>query len=565
MSSQDTAGHQTIAQLLQQGLFHHRQGDIPTAMERYAEVLGKDPKNAEALYYVAVIACQENQFKQGVDLVRRAMSYSEPQARMFNVLGQALDRLGEPLEAIKALDEAIKLDPNLAAAHGNRANILVDAGMPGEALKSFNRALELIPDSIPDLLNRGALLAPAGRYEDALRDYDKVIALEPSNPEVHSNRANVLKDLGLFELGQGAADSPRFDEALASYNRAIKIQPGLHEAYLGRAMLQLARGDFAGGFADYEHRSEVGRPGFTPLAQPRWDGAPLNGERLVLLAEQGLGDTIQFCRFAPVLAAQGVEVTLLVKKAMAPLMRTVKGITVTGDISEVEADTRPFRWLPLMSAPHLLGTTLESLPHEIPYLSAEPARVKDWAGKLGDGKFKIGINWNPGNPDHTVTSRRDIPLAAFAELAALPGVELISLQKGTAGGTDRGCTLWRPDPANRRRNARGGRSRSRHRRGDTKSRPGHRLRHLGGASRRRAGAAGIHRRAADFRLALDAQTRRHALVSVDAVVPPERQPRLGAGSGPDGGHRASDDGGLKRRPRPNGTFVPTCGLFREGT
>ncbi|HZL31233.1 MAG TPA: tetratricopeptide repeat-containing glycosyltransferase family protein [Pseudolabrys sp.] len=434
MSSQDTAGHQTIAQLLQQGLFHHRQGDIPTAMERYAEVLGKDPKNAEALYYVAVIACQENQFKQGVDLVRRAMSYSEPQARMFNVLGQALDRLGEPLEAIKALDEAIKLDPNLAAAHGNRANILVDAGMPGEALKSFNRALELIPDSIPDLLNRGALLAPAGRYEDALRDYDKVIALEPSNPEVHSNRANVLKDLGLFELGQGAADSPRFDEALASYNRAIKIQPGLHEAYLGRAMLQLARGDFAGGFADYEHRSEVGRPGFTPLAQPRWDGAPLNGERLVLLAEQGLGDTIQFCRFAPVLAAQGVEVTLLVKKAMAPLMRTVKGITVTGDISEVEADTRPFRWLPLMSAPHLLGTTLESLPHEIPYLSAEPARVKDWAGKLGDGKFKIGINWNPGNPDHTVTSRRDIPLAAFAELAALPGVELISLQKGPQVG-----------------------------------------------------------------------------------------------------------------------------------
>jgi tetratricopeptide (TPR) repeat protein len=436
MSAQDTAngGNQTIAQLLQQGLFHHRQGDIPTAMERYSEVLGKDPKNTDALYYVAVIACQEGQYKQGVDLIKRALNFTAPQARMLNVLGQALDRLGEPLEAMKALDQAIALDPKLAAAHGNRANILVDAGLPAEALKSFDRAIELDPQSIPDLLNRGALLVPFGRYQEALRDYDKVIALEPNTPEVHSNRANVLKDLALFELGGGASGSARLDEAQAGYDRAIKIAPQLHEAYLGRGMLKLSRGDFDGGFADYEHRSEVGRPGFTPLAQPRWDGAPLNGERLVLLAEQGLGDTIQFCRFAPVLAAQGIEVTLLVKPGMAPLMRTLAGVTVAGNISEVVSDQRPFRWLPLMSTPHVLGTTLATLPHDIPYLAAEPAHVIEWAGKLGDSKFRIGINWNPGNPDHTLTSRRDIPLAAFAELAALPGAELISLQKGPQAG-----------------------------------------------------------------------------------------------------------------------------------
>jgi tetratricopeptide (TPR) repeat protein len=432
MSAPDTAngGHQTIAQLLQQGLFHHRQGDIPIAMERYSEVLSKDPKNADALYYVAVIACQEGQYKQGVDLIKRALGLVAPQARMLNILGQALDRLNQPLEAIKALDQAIALDPSLAAAHGNRANILVDAGMPAEALKSFDRALELDPDSIPDLLNRGALLAPLGRYDDSLRDYDKVIALEPANPEVHANRANLLKDLGLIELGGGAAESARFDEAQAAYDRAIKINPRLGEAHFGRGMLKLLRGDLPAGFADYEYRSEVGRPGFTPLPQPRWDGTTLNGERLVLLAEQGLGDLIQFSRFAPVLAARGIDVTLLVKPAMAPLMRTLNGVTVAVDISGVGSDTRPFRWLPLMSAPHILGTTLDTLPREIPYLNAEPARVTDWAGRLGNGTFKVGINWNPGNPDHTVTSRRDIPLAAFAALAALPGVELISLQKG---------------------------------------------------------------------------------------------------------------------------------------
>lgn len=442
MTDQDTAnsGHQTIANLLQQGLFHHRQGDIPGAMERYSEVLGKDPKNTDALYYVAVIACQEGQFKQGVDLIKRALSFTAPQARMLNIMGQALDRLGQPLEAMKAIDQAIALDPNLAAAHGNRANILVDAGMPVEALASFNRALELDPNSIPDLLNRGALLATFGRYQDALADYDKVAALDPSYPEVHANRAAVLKDLGQIEVHNGAADSARFDEAMAAFDRAIKTEPRLHEAYLGRGMLKLARGDWPAGFADYEHRSGVGRPGFTPMAQPRWDGAPLNGERLVLLAEQGLGDTIQFCRFAPLFAAQGIDVTLLVKPAMAPLMRTLKGldgITIAGDVGEVEAEARPFRWLPLLSAPHILGTTLASLPGDTPYLSADPARVREWAGKLGPNpaaKFRIGINWTSGHADMMLAARRDIPLAAFAPLAALPGVELISLQKGESAG-----------------------------------------------------------------------------------------------------------------------------------
>src|SRR3569623_623548 len=122
------AAPQTIAQILQQGLFHHRQGEFRPAMERYMEVLRINPEHAETLYYCAVIACAEGQFKEGVEVVRRAIKFGPATAKMYNVLGQALDRLGEPLEAIKAIDQAIALDPNLAAAHGNRASILVDAG-----------------------------------------------------------------------------------------------------------------------------------------------------------------------------------------------------------------------------------------------------------------------------------------------------------------------------------------------------------------------------------------------------------------------------------------------------
>src|SRR5450631_4152982 len=186
----------TAAELIQQGLFHHRQGDIAQAMERYVEVLRNDPKNADALYYIAVVACQDGQFKEGADLARRAIAVGPPQARMHNLLGQALYRLGERLEAIKNYDQAIALDEKLADAHGNRANILVDAGFPDEALKSFDRALALNPTSATDWLNRGALLQDLGRSEEALASYDKALALDPDFAVAHLNRATILNELG---------------------------------------------------------------------------------------------------------------------------------------------------------------------------------------------------------------------------------------------------------------------------------------------------------------------------------------------------------------------------------
>jgi tetratricopeptide (TPR) repeat protein len=422
----------TAAQLLEQGLFHHRQGDLATAMQRYTEVLRDDPNNADALYYIAVIACQEGQYKEGADLARRAIALGPPQARVHNLLGQALDRLRQPLEAIKNFDQAIALDPNFAVAHGNRANILVDAGMPQEALKSFDRAIALNPKSMTDLMNRGALLEELGRQEDALVNYDQAIACDPNFAAVHSNRGNVLKELGLIELARGAASSPRFDESAAAYDKAIELDPRLHEPYLGRALLNLIRGNWAAAVADHDHRTEVGPPSFKPLPEPRWDGTWREGERLVLVAEQGLGDTIQFCRFAPVLAERGMDVTILVRKAMAPLLSTLKGVTIATEASELAQDPRPLRWLPLLSVLGVLGATPENLPHEVPYLSAAPDRVEAWRARLGSGGFRIGINWASGHSDKAHFKRRDIALTNFASLAALPGVELVSLQKGAA-------------------------------------------------------------------------------------------------------------------------------------
>jgi tetratricopeptide (TPR) repeat protein len=420
----------TSAQLLQQGLFHHRQGDLAQAMERYVEVLRIDPHNPDALYYVAVVACQEGQFQQGIELARRAITNEPPQARVHNLLGQALYREGDRLEAIKCFDRAIAIDANFADAHGNRANILLDAGFADEALKGFDRALALNPASAPDWLNRGSLLQGLGRHAEALASFDKAVQCGADIPEAHVNRGNALKDLAHFDAAAGLDAAPRFDAAMAAYEAALKRDPKLPEAHLGRGWLNLLRGDWAAGFPDYEFRTEAGEPTFEPLPQPRWGGAALTAERLVLITEQGLGDIIQFCRLAPLLAARGYDVSILTRKAMAPLLSTLRGVTVETDHDKVAQDTK-VRWLPLLSVPGMLGITADTVPAAVPYLAAEPARVETWRRRLPDG-FKIGINWASGHSDKPHFQRRDIPLASFASLAALPGVQLISLQKDTA-------------------------------------------------------------------------------------------------------------------------------------
>lgn len=438
--------HQTSAQLLQQGLFHHRQGQIAQAMERYTEVLKNDPENGEALYYVAVVCCQDGQYKQGAELARKAIACGLNTPKVHNLLGQALDRLGEPLEAIKSFDKAIAVDPNFAEAHGNRANILVDAGLPDEALKSFTRALALNPNSPSDLLNRGALLQDLDRHEEALADYDKALTSVPGATNVMMNKANALAMLGRYVEAEAVYDAviktqPKNALAVAHKGLAVKHQGRLPEA---RALLEqsvaldpkdagnalalghllMLLGDWRKGFPLYEHRASLPQRPYTPLDYPQWNGEPPGDFRLVLVSEQGLGDTVQMARYASLLAGRGYPVTLLTREVLAPLMRTLPGVErVITSADELKSDSRRVLWAPLMSTPRLLHLTPNAVPTQEPYLSADPARVARWTEKLkGDG-VKIGIVWQGA------TAASAAPLAALVPLAEIPGVRLISLQK----------------------------------------------------------------------------------------------------------------------------------------
>jgi tetratricopeptide (TPR) repeat protein len=445
----EKTAHQTVAQLLQQGLFHHRQGQIALAMERYTEVLKTDPNNGEALYYIAVVCCQDGQFKQGAELARKAISCGLDTAKVHNLLGQALDRLGEPLEAVKSFDKAIAVDPNFAEAHGNRANILVDAGMPEEALKSFARALALNPNSPTDLVNRGALLQDLDRHADALADYEKALAIVPDAPNILMNKANALAMLNRFAEAEAVYDivlktqpknalamghkglalkhQGRYADARTTLEKAVELDPSDTSNALALGHLLMLLGEWRKGFPLYEHRASQPERPYTPLDHAPWQGQAPGDFRLVLVSEHDRGDTVHMARYAALLAARGYPVWLLTDDTLAPLMRTLPGVErVIASPDQLTSDPRRVLWAPLMSLPRLLHLTPNAVPAQEPYLTAEPERVARWAEKLkGQGDenaLKVGIVWQA----HTAASA--VPLAALAPLATIPGVRLISLQ-----------------------------------------------------------------------------------------------------------------------------------------
>jgi hypothetical protein len=194
-------------------------------------------------------------------------------------------------------------------------------------------------------------------------------------------------------------------------------------------MAWLLLGDYERGWAEYEWRWRTGEMHLPSFAQPRWDGAPLGGRTVLLYAEQGLGDALQFVRYAPLVRQRGGRVIVACR---APLLRLLAGCAGIDRLADQAGDLPAFDvYAPLLSLPHLLGTTLATVPAAVPYLHADPALVERWRGELAAGPaFRVGIGWQ-GSPLHPADRRRSVPVSFFRPLAAVPGVRLYSLQKGT--------------------------------------------------------------------------------------------------------------------------------------
>jgi Flp pilus assembly protein TadD len=391
---------------------HEAAGRAAKAESLYRQVLGKDARNAGALHALGLIARRRGRPERAVQLMAKAADAAPDDAAVHCDLGNALKALGRIDEAVFHHRRMAALCPDSPQALSNLGTTCVRAGDIEEALQHLARAASL-DSANPELHhNLGNGLLATARFDDARAAFQRVIGLAPEHVRAQVN-------LGVAEKELGDLDAARHRFAVA-----LELAPDDADAGWNRALADLMAGDWAAGWAGYEHRRRI--PGFAMrrVDRPAWDGAPLDGRTLLVHAEQGLGDTLQFIRYLPPLAARSPGIVLWAQDALVPLL---SGFC---DRVDVTADPPPTDLqAPLMSLPHLLGGAGPFVAEPASYLSAAPNRITRWREKLADDAFNIGIAWQ-GRPGYAADARRSIPLDHFAPLATLSGVRLVSLQKG---------------------------------------------------------------------------------------------------------------------------------------
>lgn len=434
----------------ERALVLHQAGRFDEAAKLYRLVIDGEPQNSECPRLLAGIENQRGNCAEALVLIQTAINIAPNDPRAFNTRGNILRKMNRPQDALASYDTAIALSPGYAKAHGNRGVLLHQLGRLDEALESFGRAIALDPHDANAFNNRGSLLKAMKRCDEAVKDYDDALALKPGYADAHKNRGTALQEMSRCEealvsydqalalraaypealnnRGNVLLELGRFEEALASWDRAVALKPEFANALLNRGMAYMSLGRFSEGWVGFEWRWQANgipqQPG--TVSAPLWQGEDLTSRHILVWAEQGLGDTIQFCRYLPLLAQRGAKVSFLAPAKLVRLLGSLPGdltiapAVVTGEEFDFQC--------PLMGVPLRFGTELASIPAPIPYLAAAEHRIADWRGRLGLGGFKIGIAWQ-GNPELRVDRERSIPLAAFLPLIALPGVRVISLQK----------------------------------------------------------------------------------------------------------------------------------------
>ena len=412
----------SLQALLQTGFQLLQQGRMQEAWNAFQALVRLDPQSALGHHMVGLIALRTGQLDLGVQSLRRSIALDPSDPSAYGNLANGLRDLGRTDEALEAYGQALALAPTFLDALNNRANLLVKIGRHAEALADYDRAIAQNA-RIPALHNQRAnALRLLERHAEALQACAAALALDPAHVEALLNRAAVLNELG------------RHREAASDYEACLALNPDRAEAEFYGGTTYLALGDYERGWARYEARKRL--KGAWRIASDLDDTAPawfgetkLEGKTLLLHAEQGLGDTLQFARYANLAKAQGAAVILQVDAPLVSLISTLKG----ADRVIAKEDARPPFDLhaSIMSLPGAFRTTLDTVPAVTPYLSADPAKVAAWEERLGPKtRPRVGLVWAGGlKPDRPDLVRRNIPLRLLEPLASAD-VDFVSLQKG---------------------------------------------------------------------------------------------------------------------------------------
>ena len=407
-----TSGSES-AKLLSSGLTHHRAGRLGEAERVYRRVLQLNPHHADSLHLLGMVAFQTGNCDAAAELISRAILQNGEDAMYFSNLGNVLQTQGRLEAAVDCYKRAIELNPASATAYGNLGLAWQFLGRLEDAARSFEEALKLNPGIAVAHTNLGNVRQAQGRLEEAAPCHQRALAVEPTNAEAYSNLAGVL-DL------QG-----KLTESMAAYDRALELKPNFAVALFNRSLLRLRGGDFALGLPDYEHRWHLNKR--RDFREPQWYGEPLRGARILLYPEQGLGDTVQFLRYVPLVQAAGGQVILEVQSQMRRLVAQMPDLVQIVCFGE---PLLPFDWhCPLMSLPLAFGTTLDTIPATVPYLTILP-EADTIRALPGEGRgLRVGLVW-AGSPGHLRDRFRSIPLEHLEPLFELEEVQFYSLQMG---------------------------------------------------------------------------------------------------------------------------------------
>jgi hypothetical protein len=391
------------------------EGESGKAERLYTELLRQRSDDFDALHGLGQINYRRGRLDAALALIQAALKSDISRADGFASLGLVFHALGQFRRALISYDEGLRLEPNNAELLNRRGAALLELNRPREALENFDHVLASDPNHFDGLGNRGNALLKLNRVVEALAAYDRALELASKNAQLLTNRAVALRRL----------DRPH--EALMSAGSALVSKPDFAQARFVESVARLTLGDFSG-WRGYEARWQVGALASQrrSFAAPLWLGkATLEGKSILLHAEQGFGDTIQFVRFAPLLAARGANVILEVQSQLVRLLSGMPGAAAV--IARNAPLPRYDFHCPLLSLPLACATALETIPAEIPYIAPVQPDVACWRARLPQRRPLVGLVWS-GERSHDNDLNRSMGLATLAPLLDLPDIAFVSLQ-----------------------------------------------------------------------------------------------------------------------------------------
>ena len=449
-----------------QGQAFHSQGDLAAAEHAYHQALVHDPCMAEAHYNLGIIRYRNQALSEAVDCFRKAVDLKPDFAEAAYNLGIALDDRHQSEQAIAAYRHALQIRPDFAPAAYNLGLTLQTQGRLDLAIQAFRAAIRADPQHAHAYNNLGLACHLSGNLAQAVTAFTHAIRIKPDLVAAYHNLGNVYLDLeefpktihyyeqalnflaedadAQFKMGKLYQEHLYLQQSTHAFNQTLTIQPQRADAHLGLATNHLLQGDFKSGWRELQWRFNIAqhRINIYPhqYEAPLWQGQSFPGRTLLVHAEQGLGDTLQFARFIPAVKALGGQIVFEVQHSLLPLFAGLPGADRVRAIPEHKPPQEDFDLCsPLLSVPHFLQVALEHLQCKVPYLHAEPQKIAHWRQRRLPGNLHIGIVWT-GSPVHKRNHQRSCDPLLFAELAAIEGIRIYSLQKDADPGLCRSLT-----------------------------------------------------------------------------------------------------------------------------